>query len=161
MNDALSYHLPLLYSCGGERNIALYQQLLNKTQTDFLIQDCHDSRAASDPHVPRAPPNETWCPFNTWRNSYDEVRQSSATKHSTIVNSSCRALMLRISICSRFLTQLIAVVNYYDHRYRCTTPGLYTLRYRALSAQHERTQHRGYLAARLLGNGRHVDGRGG
>lgn len=77
--------------CGGERNIELYQQLLNKTTTNFLIQDCHDSRvrcrlaracqlqvakrltpcllrgeqAASDPHTPRAPPNATWCPFNT------------------------------------------------------------------------------------------------
>ena len=53
--------------CGGERNIALYQELLNKTNTDFLIQDCHDSRAAADRSIPRAPPNATWCPFNTWR----------------------------------------------------------------------------------------------
>ena len=48
--------------CGGERDIGLYQQLLNKTETNFLIQDCHDSRASSDPHVPRAPPNATYPP---------------------------------------------------------------------------------------------------
>eukprot|EP01052_Picozoa_sp_SAG31_P006596 SAG31_NODE_304_length_18019_cov_10.386440_11_plen_363_part_00 len=59
--------------CGGERNIALYQQLLNRTKTNFFIEDCHDSRAAPDRRVPRAPPNESWCPFNTWRNSYDEA----------------------------------------------------------------------------------------
>jgi hypothetical protein len=59
--------------CGGERDISLYQQLLNQTGTNFLISDCHDSRAAADPSIPRAPPNATWCPFNTWRNSYDEA----------------------------------------------------------------------------------------
>jgi hypothetical protein len=26
--------------CGGERNIGLYQSLLNETSTNFLIQDC-------------------------------------------------------------------------------------------------------------------------
>ena len=35
--------------CGGERNIGLYQSLLNKTSTNFLIQDCHDSRASPVP----------------------------------------------------------------------------------------------------------------
>ena len=29
--------------CGGDRNVGLYQSLLNKTNTNFLIQDCHDS----------------------------------------------------------------------------------------------------------------------
>ena len=49
--------------CGGERNIGLFQSLLNQSSKDFLIQDCHDSRAAKNPAIPRAPPNDTWCPF--------------------------------------------------------------------------------------------------
>ena len=44
---------------GGERNIGLFQSLLNRSSKDFLIQDCHDSRAAKDPAIPRAPPNDT------------------------------------------------------------------------------------------------------
>jgi len=59
--------------CGGERDIAKFADLFNKSGgAPIVIQDCHDSRASPNKTVPRAPPNATWCPFHSWRNSYDE-----------------------------------------------------------------------------------------
>lgn len=53
-----------LDGCGGERNVALWAQLLNATNREVQIENCHNG-----PNTPRS----GWCPFNFFRSS-DDIR---------------------------------------------------------------------------------------
>jgi hypothetical protein len=160
--------------CGGERNIVLFQQLLNKTSTNFLIQDCHDSRAAPDPSVPRAPPNETWCPFNTWRNSYDEacVHPSPSclmrAAHTRLVSAhycevTCRPNLNLVAYRLLMFISLMRTLHFSTHWYTNKSDfvrqQIHTVRHGTVPTEHERAQHRGGQSSWVLGNGWHADGR--
>lgn len=58
-----------LDSCGGEKDIALWSNLINLTGRAVVIENCHNGPYFPEPaYKPNAAP---WCPFNFYRTSVD------------------------------------------------------------------------------------------
>lgn len=54
-----------LDSCGGQKDIALWQNLIEQTKKKVVIENCHNGPWLPEP--PRKPNSPVWCPFHMYR----------------------------------------------------------------------------------------------
>jgi alpha-galactosidase len=63
-------------SCGAQKNMSLYAELMNETGRRFLIENCHQGQNFPDggnPYFAHASGPGEWCPYNIFRTSGDIV----------------------------------------------------------------------------------------
>jgi hypothetical protein len=67
--SALNFDAVKIDFCGAQRNMTRYARLMQATQQNFTIEDCHWGQCSEDDDS--SCPTSSWCPFNLFRSSTD------------------------------------------------------------------------------------------
>ena len=67
--SALNFDGVKIDDCGAQRNMTKYARLMQATQRNFTIEDCHWGQCSEDDDS--SCPTSDWCPFNLFRSSTD------------------------------------------------------------------------------------------